>query len=223
MMRPDPEQQKLWEQSSLIYASQMGEECLSYLNGRGISMDSVNRFRLGYVADPVKGHESYQGMLCIPYIKKCTTVALKFRCIQDHNCKEVKHPKYLNEGSQWLYNTEALERGGDCDVCEGELDVIIMEQLGRNAVGIPGVDAWKSHPHWASLLRPPMRGIVWVDNDSTKQENYGLRLGKRILSDLPRYRLGIPPDGHDVTSTYVEFGPSVLLERAGLPTEALAA
>lgn len=221
--RPDPEQQKLWEQSSLMYADQMEEGCLSYLNGRGINMESVNRFRLGYVTEPIRGHEAYRGRLCIPYVKKLATVALKFRCIQDHSCKEAKHPKYLNEGNQWLYNTEALTRGGECDICEGELDTIIIEQMGRNAVGIPGVDAWKGHPHWRDLLRPPLRGLVWVDNDSSKQQNYGLQLGKRITSDLPRYRTVLPPEDHDVSSTYTHYGPEKLLACAGLPSEALMA
>lgn len=219
--RPDREQQKFWEQASLLYQSQMTKECLTYLSGRGLSEETIQSFRLGFVETPLAGHETYSGRLCIPYIKKNATVALKFRCIESHDCGDISgHTKYLCEGSLWLYNTNDLDVSEDyVSLAEGEIDAMILHQAGIPAVGIPGVQSWKGNPHWSGLLKPYEQIYMFADNDKSKKENYGHQLAGRVKADLPRARIVTLPDDEDVNSTYTHYGARELFERAGLPWE----
>lgn len=224
MQRLDSEQIKFWEEASWEYHHQMTEEGLSYLAGRGISTDSVKTFRLGQVIDPLPGHEMMRGRIVIPYIKKLATVCLKFRCIEDHDCKLAKCPKYLNDGNQWLFNTADLDVPSSyVAIAEGEFDAIILHQAGIPAIGIPGVDAWKSHEWWPELLRGHRKAFIYADNDTSKDKNYGHDLAKRIMHDVPRARLVTLPEDSDVTDTYLDYGPQELYMRAGLTDMAMAA
>jgi DNA primase len=216
--RPSREQQTSWEQASYLYQSQMTQECLSYLHGRGLNTETIDYFRLGYVANPIKGHEMFRGRLCIPYIKKRKTVALKFRCIENHECGEVpKHTKYLCDGEQWLFNTNDISAKDYVAVAEGEIDAMVLHQIGIPAVGIPGVKAWRGHPHWHGLPASVPRVYMYADNDTSKETNYGLELGREIKKDVPGSILVTLPEDSDVNSTYLDRGPEDLYERAGIP------
>jgi hypothetical protein len=150
-------------------------------------MDSILRYRLGWVSNPLPEHEMMRGRLCIPYLKKSGIVALKFRCIQGHKCKDFGHVKYLSDGSQWLYNTFALDLPGDTiGVCEGEIDAITLNSIGVHAVGIPGVESWKGH------------------------------LARQIQESIPRARIIPLPEMSDVNSTFVDLGGEYLKELAGV-------
>lgn len=187
-------------------------------------MDSVRTFRLGQVIEPLPGHEMMTGRIVIPYIKKLAVVGLKFRCISGHDCKAEKCPKYLNDGNQWLFNTTALDVPSSfVSIAEGELDAIILSQCGIPSVGIPGVDAWKSHEWWPELFKGHRKVLIYADNDTSKDKNYGHDLAKRIMHDVPRARLVTLPEDSDVTDTYLDYGPQELYARAGLVDMALAA
>ena len=217
MQRLDPELLKFWEEASWAYHRQMSPEGLSYLAGRGISMDSVVTFRLGQVVEPMPGHEMMTGRIAIPYIKKLATVAIKFRCIKDHVCKEAKCAKYLSDGGQWLYGTADLDAPSDfIAIAEGEFDTIVLHQIGIPAVGIPGVEAWKSHGWWPENLKGHRRVFMFADNDSGKEKNYGMELARRIQKDVPCTRLVNLPEESDVTETFLGYGPEDLFKRAGL-------
>lgn len=215
---------KFWEEASWEYHQQMTPEALSYLDGRGISMDSVKTFRLGVVSDPLPGHEMMRGRIVIPYIKKLAVVGLKFRCISEHDCKAEKCPKYLNDGNQWLYNTSDLDAPSSfVAITEGEFDCIILHQAGIPAVGVPGVDAWKGHEWWPELFKGHRKVLIFADNDSSKEKNYGHELAKRIMHDVSRARIVNLPEDHDTNETYLTFGPEELYMRAGLTDMAMAA
>lgn len=216
MERIDSELLKSWEQASWMYHRQLSQKGLSYLTGRGINSNSVETFRLGEVVDPLPGHEMMVGRICIPYIKKLATVALKFRCTQDHQCKDAGCVKYLSDGKQWLYGTADIDLPSPAiGIGEGEFDKIILSQIGIPSVGVPGVESWKSHAWWTEVLKGHRRVLVFADNDASNEKNPGFRLGREIMKDLPRARLVVLPDDHDVTSTYLEFSPEELYKRSG--------
>jgi hypothetical protein len=195
----------------------MGVEGLTYLSGRGVTMDSVETFRIGQVVEPLPGHEMMRGRICIPYIKKRATVALKFRCIRDHDCKVEKCPKYLADGSQWLYNSAAVDAVcTHIGVSEGEIDAIILTQSGIPSVGVPGVEGWQGHPWWSEIFRGHRRILVFADNDTSNDANPGFKLARQILKDLPRAKHIVLPDDMDVNETFLEFGVEELYKRAGM-------
>src|SRR5690348_4853437 len=105
-------------------------------------------FRLGLVDDPVPGHEPYEGRLSIPYLTRTGVVALTFRCVHDHNCKDAGHSKYLKPPAtpSRLYNTTALFTDKPfVAIAEGELDALTLTMNGIPAVGVPGASNWRRY------------------------------------------------------------------------------
>ncbi|ONK10355.1 toprim domain-containing protein [Streptomyces sp. MP131-18] len=131
----------------------------AYLALRGIDQSAANMFRLGVVSDPMTGHEAFRGRLALPYLTPSGPVALRFRCIQNHVCKEtvwftdskgkpVYCPKYTGpEGDEGhLFNVAALKADSEfLVICEGEIDAIAWTMAGVPAVALSGVKAWKDH------------------------------------------------------------------------------
>lgn len=214
MRRLDPGQREYAEvivqayQSSLTLAS-------DYLTSRSITPEAAVHFRLGFVADPIAGHEAYRGRLVIPYLTVSGPVAMKFRCIQDHNCKESGHVKYLYaDGSGgWLFGARAVLTAPDLPVVltEGELDAVTVWQCGLPAVGYPGVGSWSapSARHWPRVF-DGRRVIVLADGDEP-----GTKSAKAVLRDLDDARIVQMPDGFDANRFYVERGGKELLNLLG--------
>lgn len=225
VMRLDTEQRSSLEETCQHYQAGLNDQALSYLHGRGLDMEAAQRFRLGLVNDPQPDHRIFDGRLAIPIIKKCGVVAFKFKCIRSECIlgegeeKHEGHAKYLKTtGDAHLYNTLALDDPADTlELTEGEHDCqVLAHVLGLPTVGIPGTQAWTSHPWWRRLFRGYKHIRIWADNDEGKKENYGRLLAERVISDLPQaYMVEIPPT-LDVTKTYLRYGPGYLLDAAGL-------
>lgn len=168
----------------------------------------VNKFRLGYVGDPLPGHEQYRGCLAIPYLrwsadKEWAVVSMRFRRITGDG------PKYLTMAGDRprLYNTLALLKDTP-NVCitEGEIDTITATACGLASVGVPGAQAWQP---W---FREPFLGYrhVYVLADG---DDAGMAFGTKIVSALPNGKLIPMPAGHDVNSLVTLKGKDALLER----------
>jgi hypothetical protein len=223
--RLDAEQRSFLEETCQAYEGALNEEALSYLHGRGLDMEAASRFRLGLVADPPAEHRIFDGRLAIPIIKRVGVVAFKFKCI-NRSCllgggreKHEGHAKYLKTvGDAHLYNTLALDDPSDTvELCEGEFDTMILSSgLYLSSIGIPGVNAWKAHPHWVRLLKGCRRIRMWADNDASKPKNHGHLLAEQVMTDLPQTELVLMPNDMDVTETYLNHGPGYLLEAAGM-------
>lgn len=148
---------------------------------RGLSWDNVQYFRLGVVDDPLPGHESYRGMLSIPYTApNGDTLSIRFRQPTD----DFIGPKYLTlpGDTPRLYNTSALDRHEDfmC-LTEGEIDTATAHQIGLPSIGIPGVQAWK--PEWALIFKPYRVTYVFTDGDEP-----GDTFGRMIAEQVPNAR-----------------------------------
>ena len=186
------------------------EECLV---SRGL--EDIQEFHLGYVADPLPGHEMYRGMLAIPYVRqhgrgKGFVVSMRFRCLADHDHQG--HGKYNTEpGDQpRLYNTVALTRDdGYVAITEGELDAIAAELCGVSAIGVPGATMWK--PYFARAFAGYDTVYILTDGDDA-----GWRFGRSVADTLPNARIIPMPDGEDVNSVYRARGPQAILKRMGV-------
>lgn len=191
---------------------------VSYLVGRGITTEIAERFRLGFVANPIDGHDDFRGLVSIPYLRPAGVVAMKFRRLDDGK------PKYLNVPGcgTHLYNTEALRLGGRVvGLCEGEFDAMVLDGIcGISAVGIPGVTQWKGKPHWWRLFEG--RNVLIFPDFDTGETNHGDGLAKDVVDRLEGARIvRLPgPEGEetksDVTSVFLRFGVDEIRKRAGL-------
>ena len=194
-MKQNQEQKKLLEQATSHYqkAIHLAE---GYLTSRGLSLEDAEDFRLGVVAQPLVGHEQYEGRLSIPYITPAGVVDIRFRAINH------EEPKYLGlPGSETrLYNVGSYFKATDwIAVCEGEIDTITLTKIGIPAVGVPGVNAIK--PHHYRILQDFDRIYVFADGDQA---------GREFTKDLARRISGITPihipEGEDVNSILVKQG-----------------
>jgi len=202
------EQRLFFEQAAATYHQDLAADqaALSYLARRGFDRNAAIQFRLGAVARPLLGHESYRGRLAIPYITPQGVVNMNFRCAQDHDCKTIEgHRKYLKpEGSSSnLFNVLDLKKDSPfIAVAEGELDTITLSICGIPAVGVAGVKAWQKH-----------FGRCLADFDTVYSFADGDKAGGSFASFLGREVKARPirlPQGADVNQIFQEGGPDAV-------------
>ncbi len=193
--------------ATMTYMDHLGE-VLPWLSARGINEVAANTFHLGYVAEPIPGHEMYQGMLAIPYRGTLPegqafhpTLSLRFRCVRPHDgaCKDHGHPKYMTMkgDAARMFNVPALSEAGDeIHVAEGELDAIVLNQLGFPAVAMPGATQW-SRRH-AINLRGFDRVFIWGDPDEAGREMVAA-IRRSVKHAIPVYL-----SHGDVTESYLK-------------------
>lgn len=195
------------EEATATYQFQI-DAAGTYLAARGISRGSANTFRLGYVAEPMIGHEQYAGRLAIPYLTPAGPVDLRFRAVRDDDT-----PKYLSRpgAESHLFNVLAFQQDDDViAVCEGEMDTIIAHgECGIPAVGVPGANGWK--PWYARAFADYRKVIVLCDGDQP-----GRDLGKKIAQQIDVATVVSMPDGLDVNEVFLAEGPDGIRKRVGL-------
>lgn len=201
------EQRRSLEEATLRYMDSLaGAE--AYLASRGISLEVAAGYALGVVADPMVGHEIFEGRLTIPYLTNSGPVNLKFRCMKYHDCKQIGCPKYI----AWpgldtnMYGVQSYAKAEDfiC-VTEGELDALTLNMLGIPAIGIPGASNWK--PHWSKVLDDFQVVFCFSDGDKSGQE-----FAKRLVVEVGAINIKMP-DGEDVNSMYLKEGSQYLRNR----------
>lgn len=211
-LRPSPAARKtLLERAAKAYAEQMEDSQigLEYLAARGL-LDSRNVHHFGVVGEPVQGHERYEGRLAIPFIGPAGNVYdIRYRCIQDHDHRESKCAKYLNDPGveTRVYNTRALLAPTDyIFITEGEIDAATLAACGWPAVGLPGASSWKGG-HRPRLFHGFQDIIVIGDGDDA-----GRQFVDTVVKSLASARGVMICEGEDVNSTYVKGGKDALRE-----------
>ncbi|MFI6049028.1 toprim domain-containing protein [Streptomyces violascens] len=201
------------DQATAAYHNQLeGSPAAEYLKKRGLSQASAQSFQLGYVANPLSGHERYNGLLSIPYMNRQGTVAIRYRCIADHDCKSIdKHTKYTREPGDdaKIYNILTLTLPVTrIAICEGEIDTVSAWQAGIPAIGVAGAQNWK--PIFNRLIRGYNEVVTLADGDDA-----GLKLADTIAEKNEHATTRQMPNGLDVNQYYQDHGAQALLEKAG--------
>jgi DNA primase len=209
MVALSKERRRLLERATLQYAKHL-DEAADALEARGLDLEHARSSGLGVVKDAIPGHEHLEGRLAIPYLTDAGPVNMTFRCIQDHNCKEVSnHSKYMFlKGFQTnLYGVQSAEWADEwIVVCEGEIDALTWHQIGVPAFGVSGVEKWQ--PWWSNVLDDFSRIYVAEDGDEA-----GKKLWDKVsfeTNNAIRMRM---PDGEDTNSMFVKAGKDYLLGR----------
>ena len=196
----------LWEATSRYRESLPGSPAAEYLESRGIPLNTP--FGLGFVAEPLPGHEMYRGCLAIPYLRWSqwrgwSVAAIRYRRLDGGK------PKYMTMPGDKarLYNTHALTRySKDMAITEGEIDCVTAELAGVPAVGVPGAQMWK--PFFRELFMGYRNVNILADGDEA-----GMEFAKQVAKTLPNARIIPMPDGEDVNSLVLKQGKEALLER----------
>lgn len=192
-----------------------GDQALTYLiEERGLTEETIEKFRLGIVVDPLESDGGAKGMISIPYITPSGVVALRFRRPPD---KETG-PKYWQPpGSEiTIFNTRRLTIPSTwITIAEGEFDAMVLEQCNIPAVGIPGASNWQ--PHYRAVFEGYERVIICGDNDGNgdksddpDKEGASEKFAKKIAKQVEGPAFFMFPEGHDVSSYQKEHGPEAL-------------
>lgn len=196
MLPLDPSQRALLESATTTFENDLEEKSVQYLMDRGISPDTVARFRLGYVASELPGFEQYQGMLSIPSLLPTHPVSLRFRALDPEQA-----PKYkgLSGVTTRLFNLRAVSEAGDIiGITEGEIDAITLDQAGLPAVGVCGADNWKKHhPRIFSGFR---KVLIFGDGDDAGRR-FANKVYESLTTDTVAVRIPMP-QGDDVNSLF---------------------
>lgn len=210
MLQPLTTQQRMdLEEATQRYAENV-DSCAAFLQARGISRSTAVTYRLGSV--PTSEGSWIGGRLAIPAMGPRGVYSLRFRCLQahSHSDPEVSCQKYLGFpgiGTR-LFNVQAVHKAHDqIEITEGELDALILLQLGYNAVGVPGAHNWKHH--YARVFAGFDTVRVWGDGDEAGRE-----FSRVVTSAIgPAGRTVKMPDGMDVNELFLAQGANAIHER----------
>lgn len=150
-----------------------------YWHSRGLSDETIDKFRLGWDGD----------RLTIPVCYRGLCYGIKKRAWGD------AQPKYtMAKGSHvGLFNADILTilHGGDIPlfIVEGEVEAMLLDQLGYPSISSTG-GAGTFKPHWATFLAHLDRIIVIYDNDAP-----GMAGALRVRALLRRAQIAKWPSG----------------------------
>lgn len=168
----------------------------------------MSPFGMGYVEDPLPGHEMFRGCLAIPYMRWSqwrgwSVASIRFRNLSGDG------PKYLTVAgdSPRMFNTVALIRYTPrIAITEGELDAVASQLAGLPAVGLPGASTWR--PFMRELFLGYRDVFVLADGDEP-----GMKFANKVATDLPNAKVIPMPNGSDVNQLVNDEGPQALLDR----------
>ena len=210
-----PVQLKSSLEAAIQYNKDLSEEGIKFLADRGISKEVADQYLLGTMTTPVAGHENYKGWLSIPYLTVMGhCVGFKFRRLDEGK------PKYGAPLGQkgHLYNVSDIILSSEyIAVCEGELDTIIASAiLGIPAVGVPGVQAWKSH--FNRMFTGYGRVYVIGDNDLKEDgSNPGAEFSRMVAQEVINSTIVSLPAGMDLNDLYLAKGIEETKRTIGVP------
>lgn len=209
---PSPALKNSLEKAAAKYEAEV-DSLRSFLEPRGIGRDAAVQARLGRVSVPEPGHERMEGWMSIPYVSPGGVLALKFRCVADHPCKEVGCQRYDAPAGQKtrLYGVHSLHNpnADTVLVCEGEMDTLVAQ----SALGVPavGTSAGQWLPHWPRCLADYDRVVIVADNDDA-----GVKHAKKVQSTVPESRIVLPPEGFDLGEWIQRDGVDEVVKGIGL-------
>ncbi|HEU4967276.1 MAG TPA: toprim domain-containing protein [Candidatus Saccharimonadales bacterium] len=207
-IKPPSVRQRNFLRACINQYAELPKDVEDYLAARGIHPPVAARWKLGYVSEPMDGHEGYRDRLAIPYLTRSGPVTMTFRCLKDHDHKAWDCPKYLAEDGVYrpLFNAHAFTKpSGTIYAVEGELDAVVASSLGYPTVGCPGAGRWEKH--WDMLFDGFENVVALCDGDKAGRE-----WGKKFRSQVRNATVRVLPDGHDTSSLVAEEGPEALDE-----------
>lgn len=200
---PDEARQQARKYVADCHAAIMGSKAHAYLQHRGISDQSISRFRLGY--------DAKANRVVIPGNKEgdCYTC----RTLLDAaKARELNVPKYSNPKGMTLplYNADALYTDAPCFIVESALCAISIEQEGGKAVALMGTGGRQRLMQQIMERTPTAQAlIVALDSDPSGQDE-----SKRLLDELGQK--GIPVLQANISGDYKDPNEMLMCDRATL-------
>ena len=203
------------EKAVLFYSQRVPDDILAWLDNRGLTDDSIHKFRLGCASGGLRRYFEEQGViiedaketglikendkdyfyqnLVIPYIQGGKVIGIRGRSHPDSS-KKIYFP--LPGFESHLFNIDLLRNAKYPILTEGELDAILLCQLGFDGLGIPGSNAFKEE--WVSSFE--RFDVVYICFDADDSGRKGAERTAEMLGE--KARIAFLPDGLDVTEFF---------------------
>jgi 5S rRNA maturation endonuclease (ribonuclease M5) len=180
------------------------EEWIRYLDDHGITLDAINRFKLGF-------HKHQKNFwLVYPSFNSGVPAYIKYRLLPfEKELTETEKSKGISKfwrekgAPSILFNQDALDEHDDIIVTEGERDAITLLMHGySNVVGTTG-GAQTLKPEWYDVLKEKNKIFLAFDSDEAGQkgarDSWATRLGFSKC-----YNIKIPETAKDVTEYFMQ-------------------
>lgn len=189
-------------------AESVPERIRTYLNGRGITDETIEKQKIGY------GRFYRKNWITIPVPND--TGGWAFLKLRRDPAEEETNPdkyKFYPTGSgASLYGKESIAEAGEVWICEGEFDQMMLSQKGFCAVtSTAGAGTFKRE--WAEAFVRVSRVVVCFDNDEAGQKGTD-RVIALLSEELPQtsvFRAELPevlPKGSDISNYFGDCGGS---------------
>ena len=175
-------------------------EATDYWRQRGLSKATVDRFKLGYIAEwkhpKAPAIAAPTPRLIIP-ITKYSYLARDTRQIIPPDQSDYKKSKVKGaERVSWTYNSKALKTASKpIFIVEGELDALSLIEAGGEAVALGSIAYIRAFLELVKKLRPTQPLLISLDNETEPEKQAridqaaaDLEAGFKEL-ELPYYRL----------------------------------
>jgi hypothetical protein len=232
MRIPTEAQREVLAAQAGLYHSQV-TGAVEYLNSRGLGDAAIEQFKLGFTGET---GDRFRNRLSIPYLSPAGVWHIKYRCIEQHDCKAAGHRKYDSEAGidLHLYNASVLATATVVAFVEGEIDTASGEMCGWPHVGYPGINAWMSNipgsdrrrgDAWRWCFDSVDEVVVVGDGDEVQAgktvgvgEESALTVAASLRDAHPDIlvRSVILPVGYDPNKFIHDFGQFEYLEKVGL-------
>jgi len=165
------------------------QKAMDYLKGRGINIDTIKRFKIGFA------HKDNIDYIAIPHYRSDKLVNIKFRSLPPAK----KTFRRIPDCKSVLFNGDCIKGQKEIFITEGEIDCISLIQAGiENAVsGTTGAGSFD--PEWIDQFKPIQKIYEVYDADPKGQEgsrSLAKRLGYNRCFNI------LLPDGIDVNDYF---------------------
>lgn len=207
-----PAIRKLYSSLADKYHNSLFPAAVDYLKSRGLTEDTINRFKLGFCGtdfyDEYKNeiaedsgiiYQSYpilSNRVVIPYIYKGEVVDLRGRRLDKVFSYKSNTPTYISlfgsheaRGSGFLFNHDIIDSEKKIIITEGEFKALVAVQYGFPIVATPGIFGWNSK--WSSKFKDK-EVILAADNENIS----GLRspaylMAKMLQKEIPQLKVAV--------------------------------
>lgn len=178
--RPKPEKPKLTIdlEQCIDWHATMPTQRRSYWHSRGLNDTTIDSYFLGWDGK----------RYTIPLLYRLVPFGIKRRQSDIDDSISAKY--IMSAGSRaGIFNADVLWTADACVICEGEIDAMLLTQLGYRAVtSTAGANTWKDD--WARFFTHVRDIYLLFDNDAAGREG-----AAKVHATLRRARIVTLPDG----------------------------
>lgn len=189
-------------------------EATDYWAKRGLSLDTVKRFGLGYVSDwkhPDKPFMHPREALIIPFNQSSYTARMLSPNIE---------PKYQNAGPVDLLDATGGNYCGRFYIVEGAIDAMSIAEAGGKSIALNSVSNWRKFVEqitpsgrYSEILHQLPTIIIALDNDPKGQETTAELI--KALSAIKVNSCSIPCVCYNPSGDYKDPNEALVKDREG--------